>query len=255
MKKKTLLFLLPGLIIVSLPLLSQDAGEIARKCVQALGGEEAVRLYSDFSAAGTAKINFYREMNGKIKIIRKGKKSWTRTDLEFGPSRTFTTIEAYDGEIAWSRRRDSVIDKPALNFESDLKHTVSVLLDKQAVFSLAKETEIEGRKAVGIEADVKGRKTLFFIDKEDYTILEIVYKDTYFGDKDTKEVIEQRIRYGDYKKFANVLFPTRTVIYQKGKKQKEYFFDKVTFKSKTADSLFRRPPEKTDLRYYAERMH
>ncbi|MCK4764612.1 MAG: hypothetical protein KAW12_20600 [Candidatus Aminicenantes bacterium] len=255
MKKKTFLLLLLSLTIVSLPVFSQDAGELARKCVQALGGEEAVRSYVNFSASGTAKVKSYREMNGTVKIVRQGKKSWTRTDLDFGSSRKYTIVEAYDGKIAWSQRRSSVTDKPALNYESDSGHTVLVLLGKQAVFSMARETEIGGRKAVGIEADVKGKKTLFFLDKENYTILEIVYKDTYFGDKDTKEVLEKRIRYGDYKKFGSVLFPTRNVFYEKGKKQKEYRFEEVTFKSKTADSFFRRPVKKPDLRYYAERMH
>lgn len=268
MKKKTFLLLLLGLIILSLPVIPslggapqgrgvsapREPGEIVKKCITALGGETALSRYSNFSGEGTIKRNWFREISGKFKIIRKGRKSWKRADLDLG-GRPLTTIESFDGSAAWSETFGTVRDKPALNFESDLAHTAAVLLDKQAVFTTAKETEIEGRKAVGIEANVKGKKTLFYIDKENYTILAMVFKDTYFNDDRVKEEMEKRILYSDYKKFAGVLFPARTVLYEKGKKQEEYRLEKVTFNPEVAGSLFLRPEEEIDFRYYEERMY
>ncbi|MCK4764610.1 MAG: hypothetical protein KAW12_20590 [Candidatus Aminicenantes bacterium] len=248
--KLTIIFIL----VFSAFMLPREPGEIVKKCITTLGGEAALSQYNDFSGTGTStmKINWYREFSGKFKIIRKGRKSWTKSDLDFG-SRTLAMIESFDGRTAWTDRFNTVTDKPALDFESDLRHTVTVLLDKQAVFTTAKDAEIDGRAAAGIEANVKGRKTLFFIDKEDYTILEIVFKDTYFNADRVKEEMEKRIRYSDYKKFAGVLFPTGAVIYKKGKKQIEYHLEKVTFKPTVPGSQFLRPEEEIDFRYYEEK--
>lgn len=146
----------------------------------------------------------------------------------------------------------TTVDQPSLNYESDLAHDIPLLVEKDAVFSLGKEKEIEGKKAVGIEVDYKGKKTTFYIDRENYTVLEMVYKDLYFGEKYTKEMLEQRIRYGDYKQMDGVLFPARLEIYQEGKKFAELHYDEVVFNPEVALAKFDRPDQKLDLKYREE---
>ena len=129
------------------------------------------------------------------------------------------------------------------------------MIEKEAVFSLLKEKEIEGRKTFCIEVDFKGKKTTFYIDQENFIIIEMVYKDLYFGEKYTKEMLERRVKFSDYKKFEGVFYPTKMIQYQEGKKMLEFKYDEVTFNPEVASAKFKRPDQKLDLRYSEERIH
>jgi hypothetical protein len=194
-----------------------------------------------------------RELTGTIEIIEKGNRKRTKTELAFGKS-TFVVINAFDGETAFSERQGRIIDKPALNYESDLDHTLGVLIDSGAVFSLGKPTEIGGRRATGIEAELNGKKTTFFIDDETFLVSEMVFEDTYFGENNTKELIQKRIRYDDYEEFEGVRFPTRMTFYEKGEKQLEFEIAEISFAPEVTADQFQRPEQELDLRYSEERM-
>jgi hypothetical protein len=256
--KKTIIIIVLSLLIstsTSVGLLAQTPKEIVSKCVNALGGEEAIKKHMDFSAEGEMKISIrMMELSGKLKMIKKQRKSWIKAEVTLG-NNLFIMILAFDGKTAWMDRLNTIADQPALNFESDLDHTLSLLTEKNATFSLAKETEIEGKKVVGIDADFKGKKTTFFIDRETYLPLEIVFKDLYFGESTTKEMLEKRIRYLDIKKFSGVLFPSKMVFYEKGKKKMEVGFDKVVFNPNVSPDIFARPDQEPDLRYFEEMIH
>ncbi|MFQ6109663.1 MAG: DUF4292 domain-containing protein, partial [Candidatus Aminicenantales bacterium] len=152
-------------------------------------------------------------------------------------------------------RLGTIVDQPSLNYETELAHDFPLLITESAVFSLGKEEEIEGRRAVGMDVDLEGRKTTFYIDKDSYTVLEIVYKDLFFGEKYTKEMLERRTRYEDYRRTEGVLFPMKMTVYQDGKKQVEIRFDEVSFSPEVALAKFERPDQKLDLRYSEERIH
>lgn len=255
MKKTVIIVVLSLLLSTSVRLLAQNPKEIVSKCVNALGGEEAIKKHLDFSAEGELKISIrMMELSGKLKMIKKERKSWIKAEITFG-NNVFIMILAFDGKTAWMDRLNTIADQPSLNFESDLDHTLSLLSEKNATFSLAKETEIEGKKVVGIDADFKGKKTTFFIDRETYFPLEIVFKDLYFGESKTKEVLEKRVRYLGIKKFSGVLFPSKMVFYEKGKKKMELDFDKVVFNPKVSPDIFERPDQEPDLRYFEEMIH
>ena len=242
-------------ILFSVNLFAQNPKEVIDKCINVLGGEEAVKKFSDYKAKGEIKISMRgMELSGKLESIQKGRKIWRRTEVVFGKD-VYVMLQAFDGKTAWMDRMGTIVDQPSLNYETDLSHDLDLLIEKEAVFSFAKEKEIEGRRAIGIEVDFKGKKTTFFIDKKTYTILEMVYKDLYFGEKFTKEMLERRIRYGDYKKLDGVFFPTKMTIYQEGKKQVEFQFSEVSFNPEIALAKFQRPDQKLDLRYSEERIH
>jgi len=250
---KKLCVLLLGLVTTT-SLLAQDPQEVIKKAVAAMGGEDAVARYSDYQAEGEAKYSMWgRELTGTIEIIEKGKKKRTKTELALGKS-TFVMINAFDGEIAFSERQGRIIDKPALNYESDLDHTLGVLIDKGTVFSLGKQTEIDGRRATGIDAELNGKKTTFFIDDETFLVSEMVFEDTYFGENNTKELIQKRIRYENYEEFEGVRFPTRITFYEKGEKQQEFDIAEISFAPEVTAEQFRRPEQELDLRYSEERM-
>lgn len=234
---------------------AQNPKEIVEKCVKALGGEEAVKKFSNYKVKGEIKVSMRgMELPGKLESIRVGRKVWRRTEMVFGRE-VYTMLMAYDGETAWMDRMGTIVDQPSLNYESDLDHDIPLLVEKDAVFSLTKEKEIEGKKTYGIEVDFKGKKTTFYIDQENFTVVEIVYKDLYFGEKYTKEMLEKRVKFADYKKIDNVLYPTKLINYQEGKKLLELQFDEVFFNPEVALAKFKRPDQKLDLRYSEERIH
>jgi hypothetical protein len=246
------------MLLLSLAFASSLAAEgpedIVARCVEALGGPDAIRMYSNYQAKGDAKFtNFGREFTGTIDIIEKGKKKRVATEMAFGKER-FVFVSAYDGETAFRERQGEIVDVPALNYESELKHTMQALIDGDAVFTFTKETEIDGRKVTGIEADVNGSKTTFFIDKDTYTVSELVFEDMFFGETQTKELLERRVRYDDYQDFAGVRFPARMTLYEKGEKKVAFHFTDVSFSPEVSADRFERPDQALDLRYWEEKM-
>lgn len=231
---------------------TQDPKEIVAKCIAALGGEAAVKKQLDYSAEGKFKIAMrMMEISGDVKWIFQNPKSWNKFKVIFGGNE-ITQTQAFDGKNGWMERMGTLADQPALNNESDLAHDISLLIEKNASFSPARETEIEGKKAIGIEVDFKGKKTTFFIDRETYLPLEIVFEDYYFGETATRELMEKRIRCLEYKNFAGVLFPTKTAFYLKGKKLLELDFNNVTFNRPVSADIFTRPDQEMDLSYSEE---
>jgi hypothetical protein len=236
-------------------LFPQDPKEVVEKCVNALGGEEAVKKFYNYHAKGEVKLSMRgMELPGKLESIVIGKRVWSRIELTFGKE-TFTMLMAYDGETAWMDRMGTIVDQPSLNYESDSDHGLPLLIEKEAIFSMAKEKEIDGRKAFGVDVEFKGKKTSFFIDKEAYIVLEVVYKDLYFGERYTKEMLEKRNRLGNYKKVDDVFFPMKMTLYQEGKKVLEFQYSEVRFNPEIARAKFKRPDQKLDLRYTEERIH
>jgi len=251
-KQIGIFFLILGL---SMNLFAQNPQEIVDKCVEAFGGKEAVKKFASYQATGTMKLAAQgMELSGKLEVIQLGRKRWNRVELQFG-GQTFILLNSYDGESAWMDRMGTIVDQPALNYESDLDHDITLLVEPEAKFSLGKETEIEGKKSVGIDVDFKGKKTIFYVDFENYSILEMVYEDVYFGENYTKETLEKRVRYSDYKDISGALFPTTMAFYQKGQKQMEFHLEEVSFNPQVADAKFQRPDQKLDLRYSEELIH
>lgn len=239
----------------SLNLFAQNPQEIVSKCITALGGEEAVKKFANYQAKGMMKLATQgMELSGKLETIQLGRKKWNRIELQFG-GQTYIMLNSYDGETAWMDRMGTIVDQPALNYESDLDHDITLLVEPEAKFFLGKETEIDGKKAVGIDIDFKGKKTVFYVDLGNYSILEMVYEDVYFGENYTKETLEKRVRFSDYKDISGVLFPTTMAFYQKGQKQMEFHFEEVSFSPQVAEAKFQRPDQKLDLRYSEELIH
>lgn len=252
--KKLSLFLL-AVLALSLNAAAQNPQEIVDKCVAALGGEEAVKNLTNYKARGEVTIaQMGMEFKGDLEAILLGRKSWRRVEIVFG-NETIVVVQAYDGNVAWQDQMGTIADQPALNYESDLDHDLSLLIKDGASYAIGKETEIEGKKTVGIDVEFEGKTTTFFIEMENYTVLEVVYKDVYFGESFTKETLERRTRYENYREVDGTLFPMKTTLYQEGKRQAELLFSEVEFDFEASDAKFERPDQALDLRYGEERIH
>jgi hypothetical protein len=234
---------------------AQAPREIVNQCITTLGGEEGVRNFTNFKAIG--EIHFFfgtRSFKGDVTIIKKGKKNLLKGEFTFGGSK-MKMVRSFDGKSAWMDRMGTISDQPALNDLSDLDHTPLLLLEKDAAFSLVESTEIEGKKAIGIEVKFNDKKTTFFVDQTDHTIMEIRYSDLFYGETLNKETLEKRIRCMDYKKIKGFMFPSRMIHYQKGKKQMEFDFQEIILNPKVTPDMFERPDQELDLRTREESYH
>jgi outer membrane lipoprotein-sorting protein len=253
MKKLSLLLI--AVLALTLNAAAQNPKEIVDKCVAALGGEEAVKNLNNYKAKGELSVTqMGMELKGSLEAIEMGVKSWRRVEIVFG-NETFVIVQAYDGKAAWQDQMGTTSDQPLLNYESELDHRFSLLVTEGASYSLGKETEIEGKKTVGIDVEFEGKTTTFFIELENYTVLETVYKDVYFGESFTKETLEIRNRYENYREVNGTLFPMKTTLYQEGKRQAEFTFSDVEFDFEAPDEKFERPDQALDLRYGEEIIH
>ncbi|MCP4213581.1 MAG: hypothetical protein GY765_02945, partial [bacterium] len=147
MKRITLTALRLGLLVaVSLALFSglsiaapqaDNADEMVKKCITALGGQKGVASFRDFSAKGDLIVYIMNmELSGTIKLINKGRKNRMDGEVNFSNNMMGITL-AFDGKAGWMDRMGTLAGKPALNFQSDLDHTLLLLLDKNSVFSIA----------------------------------------------------------------------------------------------------------------------
>ncbi|UCH94460.1 MAG: hypothetical protein JSV88_29900 [Candidatus Aminicenantes bacterium] len=256
MKSLHIFLVLSVLVFLSgLAVSAQTPREIVDQCITTLGGEEGVRNFSNYKAEGEIGFSFGpRTFTGEITMIQKGRKSRMKGEFDFRGT-VMTIIRAFDGKNAWADRLGTIVDQPALNYQSDLDHTPLVLLEKEASFSLTRQTEIEGKKAIGIEVTFNNKKTTFFIDQTDHTLREIRYRDLFFGDSYNKETLEKRIRCLDYKKIKGFMFPSRMIHYLKGKKRLELNFREIMFDPKVTPDMFERPDQELDLRTREEIYH
>jgi hypothetical protein len=252
---KSLLILSVLVFSSGLSVIAQTPQEIVNQCITALGGEEGIRNFSNYKAVGELEFFFgTRSFKGDVTIIKKGKKTLMKGEFNFGGSK-MKMVRSFDGKNAWMERMGTISDQPALNDQSELDHTPLLLLEKEAAFSLAEKTEIEGKNAIGIEVNFNNKKTTFFIDQTDHTIKEIRYSDLFYGHTLNKETLEQRIRYLDYKEIKGFVFPSRIIRYQKGKKQLEFNFQEIMFDPKVTPDMFERPDQELDLRTREESYH
>ncbi len=234
---------------------AQDPKQIVRKCIDGLGGEMALAKYDNLEAEGRIKLTYGQmKFEGKVKSIRKGKKLWNRIEVGFG-GRTFVVFEAFDGKTGWRDLMNNIATQPALNYKNDQAHSLKLLIQKKAVFSIGKQTEIEGRKVIGVDIAYLGKKTTILIDQTSYLPVEIQFTDTYYSRKEIQELVEKRIRFQHFIKIGNIMYPMKQTIFKKGKKDIEINFSKVSFDPKITSDIFARPDQAMDLRYAEEMLN
>lgn len=243
------------LLFFAVSLSAQDAAELIQKAVDVLGGKTAVEKFRDYRADGSMTMSMYgREFSGKLSRIQKAEKMWLKMEVQFG-SNLYVVSQAYNGKTAFSDRQGTIVDLPALNYQSDADHSLALLIAENTSPKIVRKTEIDGRPVFGVELTKDGKKTTFYIDESNYTVREMVFEDDYFGENQTKETLEKKNRYDDYTETDGVNFPGKMIFFEKGIKQSEFLIESVTFGPAVKPELFERPNQDLDLRYSEERLN
>jgi hypothetical protein len=253
LRKKSPLFIAWCLCVSSL--LAQSGQELAKKCVAAMGGEQSLKCYQNYEGSGLLKLTFFnRDFSGTFTKNQAGEKSRNSMILDLGQEKFPYTI-AFDGLAAFSDMAGDISDLPNLNFKSNLKHSVAILLDPMANFTIGKETEILGRKAIALQADLEGCVTTFYIDQQDYTVLEIAWSDLYVNENYVNEMQQARLRLEKYEKTGDILFAMKMTEFAKGQRTGEFEFREIAFNPKIDQAIFQRPIQKFDYSYWEEKMN
>lgn len=233
-------------------LAGQSASETAGKALQTLGGPVALARWGNFEAEGQL-INPNGSVLGAFQQVRLQQKQWARGIVRYG-NETFTVIEAYDGQNSWTDFAGEVSDASSWNNEVKNQHGVDWLGDPEVAWKPVRESEIDGRKVLGLEGEKKGKQTTFWLDPETCQVIEISYKDIFISENEIKEVQEMRLRYGDYQTVAGAPFPMLQSTFTDGKKGMEMRYEKIVFNPSVSPAKFQRPSQKVDLRYREEQL-
>jgi hypothetical protein len=248
MKKTLCIFICSCVFTLILP--AQTAQEVVSSIVKAHGGPDAIHNWFNYQADGEM-IASAGSVQGTFSLTHKSLKEYTKNTFVYGKEK-FISISAYDGHVMWSEFAGEVTDQPSLNTEVKARHTIDLLLKQDVSWSLGKNNEIDGKMVVSLEAEQKGKKTVFRIDPARNLVLEIVFKDIFITDKEVKGEQEWRLRYADYQTIDGVPFPMTVTTYVDGQAGITFRLRKVTFNPTVSDTLFQRPNKKVDLRYYEE---
>lgn len=244
-----------GLAVTISCLWAQPEQELVKKCVAAMSGEQSLKRYMHYEGTGLVKVQFFNQnFSGTFNLVKAGEKSRLVIELDFSGEK-FRWIKAYNGVAAFSDMEGDVSDLPDLNFKSDLSHSVMILVDPLTRYTLGKETEVMSRPAIAVEAELAGKKTTFYIDRQDYTVLEIAWSDMYVNENFVNELLEKRLQYENYQKIDGVFFPMKMTEYAKGQKTLELEFQTVKFAVSENPVLFERPTQKADYSYWEEKMN
>jgi outer membrane lipoprotein-sorting protein len=241
MKKKFLLSLL-SLFLLSLassPGVAQDANEILKKMIDAMGGRKVLESVRDSTLTGTWEMT-QMGMSGNLTMYQKepNKMRWD------GEVQGMVITQAYDGATAWwlnpqSGAREDMPESMAENFKRS---------------AMGNDTLLDPAK-FGISFAYKGKEK---INNKDYFILEETYSDGYkvtlYIDPETylpykaksKSLspsgaeVESETFMSDYRKIEGAMIAHSITITQGGQEFMKMTFTSVKFNTGLEDSLFKK---------------
>lgn len=155
-------------------------------------------------------------------------------------------ISVVNKDKGWLKINNDTIDMPAEQLketkESAYSGWVATLLplkDKAFTLSPFGETEIAGRKAVGVNVTREGHRPInLFFDKETFGL---VKSETRVKDETTGQEVTEESTMSEYKTIEGVLQPTKITIKRDGKPHADVEVEEYKPFEKLDDSVFAKP--------------
>lgn len=241
MKKKFLLVFL-GLFLLSLassPGIAQDANEILKKMIDAMGGKKALESVRDSTLTGTWEMT-QMGMSGNLTMYQKepNKMRWD------GEVQGMVIPMVFDGETAWwlnpqTGAREDMPESMAGDFKRGAMGN-DTLLDPAKFgisFAYKGKEKINNKDYFVLEETYPdGYKTTFYIDPETY--LPYKSKSKSLGPSGTE--VESESVMADYRKIEGVMIAHSITIIQGGQEYMKMTFTSVKFNTGLEDSLFKK---------------
>jgi len=240
--KKTLLLGFLGLFLLSLassPGIAQDANEILKKMIDAMGGRKVLESVRDTTLTGTWEMT-QMGGSGNLTMYQKepNKMRWD------GEMMGMVITMAYDGATAWWLN-------PQTGAREDMAESMAEDFKRGA---MGNDTLLDPAK-FGISFAYKGKET---INNKDYFVLEETYSDGYkatlYIDPETNlpykvksksmgssgTEVESESVMSDYRKIDGVMIAHSITIIQGGQEYMKMTFTSVKFNTGLEDSLFKK---------------
>jgi outer membrane lipoprotein-sorting protein len=240
--KKTLLLVFLGLFLLSFassPGIAQDANEVLKKMIDAMGGRKVLESVRDSTLTGTWEMT-QMGMSGSLTMYMKepNKMRWD------GEIQGMVITMAYDGETAW-------MINPQTGGKEDMPEDQAESFKRGA---MGNDTLLDPAK-FGISFADKGKET---INNKDYIVLEETYSDGYkttlYIDPETNlpykaksksmgpggTEVESESFMSDYRKIDGVMTAHSITITQGGQEYMRMAFTSVKFNTGLEDSLFKK---------------
>jgi hypothetical protein len=240
----TFAVLLPG--ASAEPALDKDAQAILRRAIKAHGGTGKLnrtrltreRTRGTLLVMGT-KVSFTSEI-----LVRMPDQFRNVLTSEVG-GRKVQVLQVFNGTRGWTseagvarRVGDSVV-----NSWKEMAHAAHVAMltpllaaDKGYTLVALGESDVGGRKAVGVKVSVKGRNDVrLYFDRENGLLVK-----KSFQPGENKDAVRDEV-YSNFKEFEGLLRPTRTTVLLGGKLHAEVELVALEFLQSVSDKEFDKP--------------
>ena len=240
--KKILSLCFLGLFLLSLassPGISQEASDILKKMIDAMGGRKVLEAIRDTTLVGTWEM-VQMGMSGSLTMYMKepNKMRWD------GEAQGFVVTMAFDGETAWMLNpqtggKEDMPEDQAESFKRGAMGNDTLLNPAKFGISFAYKgkEKINNKDYLVLEETFSdGYKMTFYIDSETY----LPYKTKAKSLGQTGTEVESESVMSDYRKIDGVMIAHSTTIIQGGQEYMRMTFTSVKFNTGLEDSLFKK---------------
>jgi outer membrane lipoprotein-sorting protein len=240
--KKTFSLCFLGLLLLSFassPGIAQDANEILKKMIDAMGGRKVLESIRDTTVTGTWEM-VQMGMGGPLTMYQKepNKMRWD------GEAQGMVVTEAYDGETAWwfnpqTGAREDMPESMAESFKRGAMGNDTLLNPAKFGISFVDKgkEKINAKEFFVLEQTYSdGFKSTLYIDSETF----LPYKAKFKSLGPTGTEVETETVTSDYRKVDGVMIAHLMTILQNGQEFMRMTFTSVKFNTGLEDSLFKK---------------
>ena len=226
------------LSLMTSPGLSQEASDILKKMVDALGGKKVLEKVEDMTSSGTLEL-IQMGMTGSMTMYKK-EPNKVRMDIEV---MGMIITQAFDGETAWgvNPQTGSSEEMPEQQAENMKRMALGIdafiYPEKYGIsFAYKGKEKIEEKEYLVLEQTFSdGHKATLYIDPKTY----LTYKTKSTAMDQMGVEVEQETFESDFKKVNGMTIGHSVIIFQGGEEYLKITFTEITFNTGLEDSLFK----------------
>ncbi|HEB36901.1 hypothetical protein LCGC14_1060060 [marine sediment metagenome] len=226
------------LSLMTSPGLSQEASDILKKMVDALGGKKVLEKVEDMTSSGTLEL-IQMGMTGSMTMYKK-EPNKVRMDIEV---MGMIITQAFDGETAWgvNPQTGSSEEMPEQQAENMKRMALGIdafiYPEKYGIsFAYKGKEKIEEKEYLVLEQTFSdGHEATFYIDPKTY----LTYKTKSTAMDQMGVEVEQETFESDFKKVNGMTIGHSVIIFQGGEEYLKITFTEITFNKGLEDSLFK----------------
>jgi hypothetical protein len=250
MHARFMVLLLVGGLVACVAPQAAAQGETARaiigRALQTHGGEAVLARLPASQSQSRGTIYLKRELTFREEVVYQLPDKYRETKDGESDGQRFMLTTVFNGEQGWFKDNGRVRDlteKELTEVKEEIHlqrvRRLSILLENPYELTLAGETRVHERPAVGVKVSVKGQRDLtLYFDKEKALLVKIERRTQ---SKLTGEPATEERVFSDYREVNGVPSPRRTEVFVDGKKLVDVETLQVKFLDKLDPTIFLKP--------------